>query len=108
MVVGTAQYTRIQEDARRFEALGYPVRLLLLTCIIEGEGLLSAWQLEDMVCTELGYTITQPTISHHLRHLIGAGLIEGRRSNVEIYYRVRGESLALCMDALTLLIRRQE
>ena len=60
--------------SRQFKALGDPVRLRLLSLIASQEGG------EACVC-ELtsGFQVSGPTISHHLRVLREAGLIEGER-----------------------------
>lgn len=69
--------------ARMFKALGDPIRLRLLSMIASHEGG------EACVC-ELacgGFSVTGPTISHHLKVLREAGLIEGERRGTWIYYR---------------------
>lgn len=68
--------------ARMFKALGDPIRLRLLSMIASHEGG------EACVC-ELtgGFPVTGPTISHHLKVLREAGLIEGERRGTWIYYR---------------------
>ena len=68
--------------AQVFKALADPVRLRLLSMIAGAEGG------EACVCelTE-GFDVSGPTISHHLRVLREAGLIEGDRRGTWIYYR---------------------
>jgi ArsR family transcriptional regulator, arsenate/arsenite/antimonite-responsive transcriptional repressor len=68
--------------AKRFKALGDPVRLRLLSLIAsEPEG-------EICVCYLIEpFDVAGPTISHHLRVLREAGLIEGERRGTWIYYR---------------------
>jgi ArsR family transcriptional regulator len=81
--------------ARRFKALGDPVRLRLLSLIASHDGG------EACVC-ELtpGMGVSGPTISHHLRVLREAGLIEGDRRGTWIYYRALPEALTALSDAL--------
>jgi ArsR family transcriptional regulator, arsenate/arsenite/antimonite-responsive transcriptional repressor len=68
--------------ARVFKALADPVRLRLLSMIATAEGG------EACVCDlAAGFQITGPTISHHLKVLREAGLIEGDRRGTWIYYR---------------------
>ena len=69
--------------ARAFKALGDPVRLRLVSLIA------SAQEGEICVC-ELNapFDVAGPTISHHLRVLREAGLIEGDRRGTWIYYRI--------------------
>jgi ArsR family transcriptional regulator len=84
--------------ARMFKALGDPVRLRLLSRIT------SAADGEICVCDLTGgeFAVSGPTISHHLRVLREAGLIEGDRRGTWVYYRpVPGNlrQLAALLDA---------
>src|SRR5690349_6178303 len=75
--------------ARGFKALGDPVRLRLLSLIAARAG--------DEVCVcELtdAFTLTGPTISHHLRVLREAGLVGSERRGTWVYYRVVPARLA--------------
>jgi len=69
--------------ARVFKALGDPTRLRLLSRIT------SAPDGEICVCDITGdaFEISGPTISHHLKVLREAGLIDGERRGTWIYYR---------------------
>ena len=69
--------------ARMFKALGDPIRLRLLSRIT------SAPDGEICVCDLTGgdFDVTGPTISHHLKTLREAGLIEGERRGTWVYYR---------------------
>jgi ArsR family transcriptional regulator len=69
--------------ARKFKALGDPIRLRLLSRIT------SAANGEICVCDLTGgdFEVTGPTISHHLKILRDAGLIEGDRRGTWVYYR---------------------
>jgi ArsR family transcriptional regulator len=75
--------------ARMFKALGDPIRLRLLSMIASHE------RGEACVCelTDSGFAVTGPTISHHLKVLREAGLIEGERRGTWIYYRVLPDAL---------------
>ncbi|HVB28063.1 MAG TPA: metalloregulator ArsR/SmtB family transcription factor [Mycobacteriales bacterium] len=82
--------------AGRFKALADPVRLRLLSII------LSAAQEETCVCDLTApFAVSQPTISHHLRVLREAGLVESRRRGTWVYYRPRRDAL----DALGAMFR---
>jgi ArsR family transcriptional regulator len=48
----------------------------------------------DLV-TELGH-VSQPTVSHHLQILKGAGLVDTRRDGKQVYYTLRQETVANC------------
>jgi ArsR family transcriptional regulator, arsenate/arsenite/antimonite-responsive transcriptional repressor len=68
------------ELAKMFKALGDPVRLRLLSMIASRK---------DQVCVcEMtpAFELTQPTISHHLKLLRQAGLIDCERRGTWVYY----------------------
>ncbi len=75
--------------ARCFKALADPVRLRLLSLIAARAGA------EVCVCelTE-AFEVTGPTISHHLRVLREAGLIDGQRRGTWVYYWIIPSTLA--------------
>lgn len=63
-----------------FKAIGHPVRLQILD-------LLSRQASPMCVChIESRFTLSQPTISHHLRLLRRAGLVNSERRGTWIYY----------------------
>jgi ArsR family transcriptional regulator, arsenate/arsenite/antimonite-responsive transcriptional repressor len=67
--------------ARGFKALGDPVRLRLLSLIAaRGGGEICVCDLTD------AFTVTGPTISHHLKVLREAGLIDCERRGTWVYY----------------------
>jgi ArsR family transcriptional regulator, arsenate/arsenite/antimonite-responsive transcriptional repressor len=69
--------------AQVFKALGDPVRLRLVSLIGAREGG------EVCVCDlTSAFDLSQPTISHHLRVLREAGLIESERRGTWVYYRL--------------------
>jgi ArsR family transcriptional regulator len=81
--------------ARVFKAIADPVRLRLLSLIASHAGG------EACVCDVTGaFDLTGPTISHHLKVLREAGIIDGERRGTWIYYRVRPESLRTLSSAL--------
>jgi len=72
----------------QFKALAHPARLRLLSI------LLTRPNLEACTCelTEpLG--LTQPTVTHHLKRLLAAGLVTSERRGVWTYYRAAPQSL---------------
>jgi len=81
------------EDAERaagmFKALGDPVRLRLLSNIASAEGG------EACVCDIQDVGVSQPTVSHHLKKLREAGLLESERRGTWVYYRVAPGVLAM-------------
>jgi len=75
--------------ARMFRALGDPVRLRLLSRVASHAGG------EACVCDlSVGLDLSQPTISHHLKVLREAGLLECERRGTWVYYRVVPSALA--------------
>jgi ArsR family transcriptional regulator, arsenate/arsenite/antimonite-responsive transcriptional repressor len=82
--------------ARVFKALADPVRLRLLSMIASAE------DGEACVCElTVGFDVSGPTISHHLKVLREAGLIEGDRRGTWIYYRVVPGAVEAASEALT-------
>ncbi len=74
------------ELSRGFKALADPIRLRLLSLIGAHEG---GRQIGAGVCVcELtgAFEVTAPTISHHLKVLREAGLIESERRGTWVYY----------------------
>ncbi|MEV5692530.1 ArsR/SmtB family transcription factor [Micromonospora globbae] len=70
--------------APAFKALGDPVRLQLMSMIASAEGG------EACVCDLTpAFDLTGPTISHHLKTLRQAGLVDAERRGTWVYYRAR-------------------
>jgi len=77
------------------KALADPVRLRLLSLVAAHAGG------EACVCDlNEAFDLSQPTISHHLKVLHEAGLLERSKRGTWVYYAVRREALA---DVATLL-----
>jgi ArsR family transcriptional regulator len=71
------------------KALADPVRLRLMSLIASHPGG------EACVCDlNDAFDLTQPTISHHLKVLHEAGLLDRAKRGVWVYYRARTEALA--------------
>jgi ArsR family transcriptional regulator len=70
--------------APAFKALGDPVRLRLMSMIA------SAPDGEACVCDLTpAFDLSGPTISHHLKTLREAGLVDAERRGTWVYYRAR-------------------
>ncbi|MBQ1023982.1 metalloregulator ArsR/SmtB family transcription factor [Micromonospora sp. C95] len=70
--------------APAFKALGDPVRLQLMSMIASAEGG------EACVCDLTpAFDLTGPTISHHLKALREADLVDAERRGTWVYYRAR-------------------
>ena len=73
--------------APMFKALGDPVRLRLLSLIAATD--------EICVCDLTdAFTLSGPTISHHLRVLRETGLVDVERRATWAYYRIRPQAMA--------------
>jgi ArsR family transcriptional regulator len=89
-----------------FKAIADPVRLRLLSLIASHEGG------EACVCDlTSAFEVTGPTISHHLRVLREAGLIDSQRRGTWVYYWINPDVLArlsavLAPDAAGLAVIR--
>jgi len=79
-----------------FKALADPARLRILSALIAAEGQICAC---DFV-TVAGKS--QPTVSHHLKVLREAGLVEGTRRGTWVWYAVVASRLAEIRRALEL------
>ena len=78
-----------EQLAVRLKALSDPTRLRIVSMLLASEGM------EACTCdmTEpLG--LTQPTITHHIKKLVMAGLVTGERRGTWHYYRVVPGALA--------------
>lgn len=81
--------------ARGFKALGDPVRLRLLSLIAaRAGGEVCVCELTD------AFTLTGPTISHHLRVLRDAGLVDCQRRGTWVYYWIVPARLAALSQLL--------
>jgi ArsR family transcriptional regulator len=68
------------------KALADPVRLRLMSMIAASD--------EACVCDLTGpFDVSQPTISHHLKVLRSAGLVDSERRGTWVYYRARRDAL---------------
>lgn len=74
--------------AQMFKALGEPARLRLLSLIASNPGG------EACVCDiSASFDLSQPTISHHLKVLRSAGILDSQRRGSWVYYRAIPEAL---------------
>ena len=78
-----------EQVAPLLKALADPVRLRLMSLVASHPGG------EACVCDlNDAFDLTQPTISHHLKVLHEAGLLERDKRGVWVYYRASTEALA--------------
>ena len=81
--------------ARVAKALGDPIRLQLIDVLRRHAGEVCVCELTPL------FDVSQPTVSHHLRLLREAGLVDSERRGLWAYYYVLPEAL----DELTAWLR---
>lgn len=79
-----------------FRVLGEPARLQMLS-------LIAAQPSQEVCACELVETLglSQPTVSHHLKVMYEAGLLEKERRGTWIYYGIVQEQLATLREVLS-------
>jgi ArsR family transcriptional regulator, arsenate/arsenite/antimonite-responsive transcriptional repressor len=78
-----------EQVAPLLKALADPVRLRLMSLVASSPGG------EACVCDlNEAFDLSQPTISHHLKVLHEAGLLDRDKRGVWVYYRARPDALA--------------
>jgi ArsR family transcriptional regulator len=78
-----------EQVAPLLKALADPVRLRLLSLVASHDGG------EACICDlNEAFELSQPTISHHMKVLYEAGLVDRDKRGVWVYYRVRPQALA--------------
>ncbi|HEX6299514.1 MAG TPA: metalloregulator ArsR/SmtB family transcription factor [Acidimicrobiia bacterium] len=93
---GEIDELRAEAMAPVLAALADPVRLRIISMLIAAPGGTSCGC--DL---EAPLELSQPTVSHHLKVLREAGLVEGERRGRWVHYRVIPARLAEIADALT-------
>ena len=92
---GVLTTTEAERLARAFKALGDPARVTLLSVIASSE------DQEACVCDLLEPVgLSQPTVSHHLRILVEAGLLGREQRGKWAYYRLDQDALTRIGDSL--------
>ena len=85
-----------QQVSALLKALADPVRLRLMSMVLSHEGG------EACVCDLTpAFDLSQPTISHHLKVLHEAGLLDRDKRGVWVYYRARRDAMAAIAGMLT-------
>ena len=89
LAAGPLSVQQAEQVAPLLKALADPVRLRLMSLVASHDGG------EACVC-ELNdaFYLSQPTISHHLKVLHDAGLLDREKRGVWVYYRPRPDALA--------------
>ena len=92
---GTLEPTEAERLARMFKALGDPTRLRLLSLIAAQP------DHEACICDLIEPVgLSQPTVSHHMKQLVDAGLAEREQRGRWAFYRVSAATLSQLSHAL--------
>ena len=89
LAAGAVDADAALEIALRLKAIADPVRVRLLSILLA--------QADTGVCTcdlAPAVGVSEATVSHHLKQLRDAGLVQGTRKGTNVYYRPRAESLS--------------
>ncbi|MBK9942219.1 MAG: winged helix-turn-helix transcriptional regulator [Kouleothrix sp.] len=87
-LLGAAEAQQLSDD---LSILAHPIRLQILDMLMRHAGQVCVCDLEAAL------TVKQPTVSHHLKLLRAAGLIDCERHGLWAYYFVKHPALgALC------------
>ena len=83
LAASTLSSDEAAELERLFKALGDRNRLRIINCLLQARG-------EPVCVCEFQPTlgIAQPTVSHHLKQLVDAGLLEREKQGTFAYYRL--------------------
>ena len=85
-------------QARLLKALADPTRLRILSLLSRHEGEVCVFEIVE------SFTLEQPTISHHLRILRDAGLVDCRKKGLWAYYYVRRDALNRAREVINELV----
>jgi ArsR family transcriptional regulator, arsenate/arsenite/antimonite-responsive transcriptional repressor len=78
-----------EQVAPLMKALADPVRLRLMSLVASHQG-------DEACMCDLtdAFDLSQPTITHHMKVLHEAGLVDREKRGVWVYYRIRPQALA--------------
>ena len=86
-------YQKYSETAELLKTLAHPVRLCIVNGLLQ-KGECNVTYMQSCLGTP------QSTISQHLQKLRIAGIIEGRRNGLEVYYKVCNDKVEALMKVL--------
>jgi ArsR family transcriptional regulator, arsenate/arsenite/antimonite-responsive transcriptional repressor len=87
VVYPDVERTKAASLARAAKALGDPIRLQLVDVLRKHAGKVCVCELVPL------FEISQPTLSHHLKKLRDAGIVDSERRGLWAYYYVVPDSL---------------
>lgn len=88
-----SDYNRYNEIAELLKTIAHPVRICIIRGLLE-KGECNVTYMQSCLGTP------QSTVSQHIQKLKAAGIIEGRRNGLEIYYKVKHKKVAELMQTL--------
>lgn len=83
---------RAVEAAEKLKIYAQPQRLMILSCLLEGEK--TVGEIDE--ATGVG----QPALSQQLAELRRADLVETRRAAKQVYYRLANDDVLLCVRSI--------
>jgi ArsR family transcriptional regulator len=86
-------YNKYNDVAEMLKIIAHPVRLCIIKGLLE-KGECNVSYMQSCLGTP------QSTVSQHLQKLKAAGIIEGRRNGLEIYYQVCNDKVATLVKVL--------
>jgi ArsR family transcriptional regulator, arsenate/arsenite/antimonite-responsive transcriptional repressor len=92
----TLSDTEAEATAALFRALAEPARVKILNLLATSEEPVCACEFEPALA------LAQPTVSHHLKRLTEAGLLEREQRGRWAYFSLRREGLARLADIIKL------
>jgi len=88
----------LKRNAKVFKAIGNKTRLEILSAIANYNNNVCACDFEQL------FDIKQPTISHHIKILVEAGLVNKRKEGTWNYYSVQPDTVQQLIGDLKTLI----
>lgn len=82
-----SNFNQYNEMAELLKIIAHPVRICIIRGLLE-KGECNVTYMQSCLGTP------QSTVSQHIQKLKSAGIIEGRRNGLEIYYKVKNEKVA--------------
>jgi ArsR family transcriptional regulator len=93
---GVLDVAAAERIALVFKALGDPTRVRLLSLIA------AATEGEACICDLTGpVALSQPTVSHHMKQLVDAGLVSREQRGKWAYYRIAADAMRSAARAIT-------
>ncbi|HYA80302.1 MAG TPA: metalloregulator ArsR/SmtB family transcription factor [Methylocystis sp.] len=87
---------RAAEAAERLKVYAQPQRLMILSSLAERERTVGE--------IEAATLVAQPALSQQLAELRRAGLVETRRAAKQVFYRLAGRDVLLCVQGIEAMV----